>query len=53
MAEPPTSGPGWQLINVASAPTRVGYPDISYYLLEQREFLKFVEDTVRSTFSTG
>ena len=35
------------------ASTWTPYPDISYYLLEQREFLKFVEDTVRSTFSTG
>lgn len=30
----------------------IGYPDITFYLLEQREFLAYVADTVRSTFLT-
>ncbi len=30
----------------------LGYPDITYYLIEQREFLKSVEDSVRATFAS-
>jgi HD-like signal output (HDOD) protein len=29
----------------------LGYPDITYYLIEQREFLKYVEETARATFN--
>ncbi len=29
----------------------LGYPDITFYLIEQREFLRHVEDIVRATFS--
>ena len=29
----------------------IGYPDITFYLMEQQEFLSYVSDTVRSIFS--
>ena len=28
-----------------------GYPDISFYLMEQHEFMRYVADTVHSTFA--
>ena len=31
----------------------LGYPDLSYYLLDQREFLGAVEETVIGTFARG
>jgi len=40
-------------INFEAKLQKLGYPDITFYLIEQREFLKYVEDTVRASFGSS